>query len=88
MIRTAALILTLVTLTGCSELQVIGRAAMVELGQDEVINVEMAVLQQQDEAPMVQVRRTQLAKANFAAPGARIQVSQAATPQKGLWEGR
>lgn len=88
MIRTAALILALVGLTGCSELQVIGRAAMVELGQDEIVNVEMAAYRQQDEAPVVPVRRTQLAKANFAAGGVRTQVSQATPPQKGLWESR
>jgi len=84
--RLIIIALCITTLTGCSELQIIGKAAFTELNAN-AINVEMASYRQKDEQlSSTNGKRTVLAMAN---------TKQNATPaktrkyaKKGLWEGR
>ena len=82
--------LCITTLTGCSELQVIGKAAYTELNAS-AINVEMASYRQKDE-PLVGTneKRTVLAMAetNQNARPAKSMNSARKYVKKGLWEGR
>lgn len=90
MTRLIIIALCITTLTGCSELQVIGKAAFTELNAS-AINVEMAAYQRHDE-PIVSMKetRTLLAKAdtNQDARPAKSMNSARKYAKKGLWEGR
>lgn len=79
--------LFIATLTGCSELQIIGRAAVKEL-QAEAINVEWLAYQQREEAAASKtIQPTIVAKAEPKALAGRNQAKRGSN-RKGLWEGR
>ena len=88
--RLIIIALCITTLTGCSELQIIGKAAFTELNAN-AINVEMAAYQRHDE-PIVSMKekRTVLAMAdtNQNARPAKNMNSPRKYVKKGLWEGR
>ncbi|WP_243370036.1 hypothetical protein [Geotalea sp. SG265] len=76
------LLLTVVCLTGCSELRIIGAAAMNEL-RSEGINAEMAAYKQPDpmaEEPTPEVKPVVVARA-VVTP-----VARAKNYRKGAWE--
>ncbi|KAF0219501.1 MAG: hypothetical protein FD174_1961 [Geobacteraceae bacterium] len=87
MTRILLMSLAILSLTGCSELQIIGRAAVKEL-QVEAINVEWTAYQQQEELA-TQQNKTIVAKAVVNPSSASEQKKvQQDKQQKGLWERR
>ncbi len=90
MTRLIIISLCITTLTGCSELQVIGKAAYTELNAS-AINVEMASYRQKDEPSIgTNEKRTVLAQAdtNKDARVAKSMNSSRKYAKKGLWERR
>lgn len=85
MARLLLISLAILTLTGCSELQVIGRAAVKEL-QVDAINVEWAAYHQQEELAKQQ-NKTLVAK-TVGNPTSALEQKKAqqVKRQKGLWE--
>jgi hypothetical protein len=85
------LVLGLITLTGCSELQVIKSATLREL-RAEAVSLEM-VAQQKESAPdqsitvpeLRPVKKTYVAQAAYN-PFLAGAVKRDATPHKGMWE--
>ncbi len=87
MFRAFTLIIAILVLSGCSELQIIGRAALDEQTRDGVINTEWAMYTQRNmEPPKQMAYRTMLAKADINVNAART--AEQMTPKKGLWERR
>ena len=86
--RLIAILVAMTVLTGCSELQVIGGAAMKEM-QSEAINVEMASYKQTESSPVPPPRprkKVYVAKAEynpFVKPG---QQMVAKNQIRGQWE--
>lgn len=84
MFRLLTLFIAMLVLNGCSELQVIGRAALNEQAPG-AINTEWAMYTQRNMIPPSQQnRRIMLAKAEINMAAARVAALKA--PQKGLWE--
>ena len=80
MIRLLVISFFVASLTGCSEFQVIGRAALNEL-QSDAINVEQAAYQHRGEQ-----EETQMTVAKADAPMQRMANNEGQPRQKGLWE--
>jgi len=79
--------IVILSLTGCSELRVMGRRAVQEI-QTECISVERALYSQQDDLSQLEKK----ASAEKSASQLRQNQEQRKSPQgnykKGLWEGR
>lgn len=85
MTRSILLSLAILGLTGCSELQVIGRAAVNEL-QTEAINVEWAAYQKQKKLAKLHTEAA-VAKSDIKQPQSWGQnEARLENQQKGLWE--
>jgi len=84
MFRSITLIIAILVLSGCSELQVIGRAAVKDQAPG-AINTEWAMYTQRNMVPPSQMkRRTMLANAEVNVNAMKMAAQKAS--QKGLWE--